>query len=48
MSTSPVYSIFKVVDPAPGKMIMDTDRLHGFPNPSKSRATLLAIPASNY
>jgi hypothetical protein len=48
MSTSPVYSIFKVVDSQRSRMELDTDRLRGFPNPSKCRATLLAIPASNH
>ena len=47
MATSPVYSIFRVVDGKTGRMVIDIDRLQAFPNPSKYRSTLLVAPATN-
>lgn len=47
MSPSPPYSIFKVLDGVPRKVIVDVDRLETFPNPSRYRGMLLVTFSNN-
>jgi len=47
MSTPRPYSIFRSLKEYGGRMVIDTERLQSFSNPSRFRSTLLVAPTSN-